>query len=131
MVYYVGRIVTIFLGAVLAPIIIMLWLLPSFRDFSESAAKTYALTIFVLFVHVVILQLAASLFAGLVVNGSIQSLNPLMTMIVGVSTLVALLKTQGVMMQMTYAGVGPKALRNMGGHLVHGISSIRDRIAYV
>jgi hypothetical protein len=65
LIYYVGRIVTLYIGAVLSPLVLLLWLVPGFRDFAESAAKVYFMTIFVLFVHVVILALAASLFSGI------------------------------------------------------------------
>lgn len=65
LVYYVGRLVTLFIGAVVSPLVILLWLVPGFRDFSETAMKTYLTTIFVLFIHVVILLLAASLFTGM------------------------------------------------------------------
>src|ERR1039458_2709187 len=65
LVYYVGRLVTLYIGAVLSPLLLILWLIPGFRDFSESALKVYLTTIFVLFVHVVILALAASLLAGI------------------------------------------------------------------
>ncbi len=94
LVYYVGRLVTLFIGAVLSPLVILIWLVPGWRDFSESAAKTYLSTVFVLFVHVVILQLAASLFVGL--SGSPDSPAPdtLMSMIVGLATILALLRTQ-------------------------------------
>ena len=49
--------------AVLSPLVILNGS-PGFRDFSEAAIKTYITTIFTLFVHVVILMLAASLFVG-------------------------------------------------------------------
>lgn len=65
LVYYVMRLVILYLGAVLAPLVALLWLIPGFRDFAETAFKTYLTTIFVLFVHVVILTLAASLFSGM------------------------------------------------------------------
>lgn len=122
LVYYIGRIVTIYIGAVLAPLILLVWLLPSFRDFAASAAKTYVSNVFVLFVHVVILELAASLFAGIATSGSAQVTDPIMAMIVGLAVLIALLKTQGVMMQLSYASIGPRAARKLGGQLVNSVS---------
>lgn len=117
LVYYVLRLVVLYIGTVLSPIVFMLWLLPGFRDFAESAMKTYLMTIFVLFVHVVILQLAASLFVGMLVASPGQSLNPLMSMIVGIATILALLKTQGVMSQMSYVSLGPRTASKLGGQL--------------
>jgi hypothetical protein len=122
LIYYVGRLITLYLGAILAPLIILLWLLPSFKDFAANATKTYLTTIFVLFVHVIILELAASIFATLITDGPNKTPDPIMALIVGLSALVALLKTQGVMTQLTYASIGPKAVRRLGIQFVNGVS---------
>jgi hypothetical protein len=124
LVYYVGRLITLYLGAILAPLVLLLWLLPSFKDFATNAAKTYLTTIFVLFVHVIILELAASIFSTLISSGSNKTPDPIMSLIVGLSTLVALLKTQGVMTQLTYASIGPKAVRQLGIRFVNGVSHV-------
>lgn len=121
LVYYVGRIVTLYLGAVLSPLVMLLWLIPSFQDFASTAVKTYISTIFVLFVHVVILLLAGSLLTGLV-SGSGGNPDPIMSLVIGMSTLVALIKTQGVMSQLNYVSIGPKALRKLGGQFINGTS---------
>jgi hypothetical protein len=121
LVYYVGRIVTLYLGAVLSPLVMLLWLLPSFQDFASSAIKTYLSTIFVLFVHVIILLLAGSLLANLV-SGSGGNDDPIMSLVIGMSTLVALIKTQGVMNQLNYVSIGPKSLRKLGGQLINSIN---------
>ncbi len=126
LIYYVGRLVTLYLGAVLSPLVLLLWLLPSFKDFAANAVKTYLTTIFVLFVHVVILELAASIFATLVVGSPDHTPDPIMALVVGLSTLVALLKTQGVLMQLSYVSIGPKALRRLGGQFINGVSSRGD-----
>jgi hypothetical protein len=127
LVYYIGRLVTLFIGAVLSPLLLVLWLIPGFRDFSESAAKLYLVTIFVLFVHVVILQLAASLLAGLVIGSPDQTPDALMAMVVGVATLVALLKTQGVMSQLSYVSIGPRNARKLGGQFITGVSFVTSK----
>ncbi len=126
LVYYVGRLVTLYIGAVLAPIGLLLWLLPGFKDFTETAIKTYLMTIFVLFVHVVILQLAASLFAGLIAGSPDQAPDTLMAMIVGVATLIALLKTQGVMMQFSYVSMGSRNAKMLGRQFVNGMSFVKQ-----
>ena len=122
LVYYVGRIVMIYLGAVLAPLVLLMWLVPGFKDFATSAAKVYAATIFVLFVHVVILELAASLFTGMMAGNPANVPDPLMSMIVGVAALIALLKTQSFMMQLSYVSVGPRTARKLGTEFINGIS---------
>ncbi len=125
LVYYVGRLVTLYLGAALSPIVFLLWLLPGFKDFAETALKTYLVTIFVLFVNVVILELAASLFSGINSGGAyIPSTGDLMSLIVGLATVIALLKTQGVMMQFSYASIGPRSMRKMGGQFMNGVAYV-------
>lgn len=122
LVYYVGRLVTLYIGAVLSPLVFLAWLMPGFRDFSETAAKTYLTTVFVLFVHVVILELAASLFVGIATGGNGQPPNTLMAMITGLATLIALLKTQGVLMQFSYVSMGSRNTRKLGGQFITGVS---------
>lgn len=126
LVYYVMRLVTLYIGAVLSPLVILLAVIPGFRDFAITAVKTYLTTIFVLFIHVVILLLAASLF-GNAAGGGLSS-NTLMAMIVGIATLITLLKTQGVLMQMSYVSVGPRALKKMGGQFMNGVSYTTQKI---
>ena len=128
LVYYVMRLVVLYLGAILSPLIFLLWLLPSFKDFVSAAIKTYVTTIFVLFVHVVILLLAASIFAGMLSGGSTTALNPLMASIVGIATLISLLKTQKMMMELSYVSVGPKALRKLGSQFVTGVSYMSGKV---
>jgi hypothetical protein len=126
LVYYVGRLVTLFIGAVLSPLVILVWLVPGFRDFSESAMKTYISTMFVLFVHVVILQLSASLFAGIAADGT-QAPEVLMAMVVGLATVVTLLKTQSVMMQFSYVSMGARNARKLGGQFINGVSYLSGK----
>lgn len=121
LVYYVMRIVTLYVGAILSPLAILLSSLPGFRDFSATAAKVYVTNIFVLFIHVIILTLAATLFVGLKKDGQIQPYDPVMAMIIGVASLLTLLKTQGVLMQLSYVSAGPRALRKLGGQFMNGI----------
>ena len=131
LIYYIGRIVTLYLGAVLAPLLILLWLLPSSRDFAENALKAYLATVFVLFIHVIILTLAGSLFLG-VANGSNGSPDPIMALLLGLATLIALIKTQGVLMQLNYASLGARSARRVGGNIINGISylALSTRVAY-
>jgi hypothetical protein len=122
LVYYVGRLVTLFIGAVLSPLVTLLWLVPGFRDFAETAFKTYLSTIFVLFVHVVILQLSASLFTGMAASSGNDVPDTLMAMVVGLATVMALLKTQSVMMQFSYVSMGARNMRKLGGQFINGVS---------
>ena len=127
LVYYVGRLVTLYIGTVLSPLIVMLWLIPGFRDFSETAIKTYLTTVYVLFVHVVILQIAASLFTGMSGGAGHTTPNILMSLVVGLAAVVTLLKTQGVMMQFSYVSLGARSTRQLGATFMNGVSYLGGR----
>lgn len=128
MVYYVTRLVTLYIGAILSPLVILLWLLPGFKDFSITAMKTYLTTIFVLFIHVVILLLAASIFQGMASSSPDQTVNPLMASLVGIATLIVLLKTQGLLSQLSYVSMGPKAMRKLGSQFVTSTSYMTTKL---
>ncbi len=122
LVYYVMRLITLYIGAILSPIVALLYLLPAFKDFAISALKTYLMTIFVLFVQVVIMQLASSIFSGMLQNSTAGQPNTLMALIVGLATVLALLKTQGVMQELSHAASTPHAAREMAGSFIRGVS---------
>jgi hypothetical protein len=122
LVYYVGRLVTLYIGAVLSPLVFLSWLMPGFRDFAETAAKTYLTTIYVLFVHVVILELAAALFSGMALGSDAARPSTLMAMITGLAVIIALLKTQGVLMQFSYVSMGARNSRKLGSQFINGVS---------
>jgi hypothetical protein len=125
LIYYVGRLITLYIGAVLSPLILLLWLIPAFKDFAVAALKTYLTIIFVLFVHVTILLLASSIFTGMLGSDMNSQPNALMALIVGIATVVALLKTQGVMKELSYAASAPRTARELGGQFVRSVSAVR------
>lgn len=130
LVYYVGRLITLYIGAVLSPLILLLYLLPAFKDFAINALKIYLTVIFVLFVQVVIMQLASSIFSGMLQGDNSGQPNTLMALIVGMATVLALLKTQGVMKELAYAASTPRAAREVAGSFMRGVSymnSLRTR----
>lgn len=122
LVYYIMRLITLFIGTVLSPLVSMLWLVPGFRDFAETSMKTFLSTIFVLFVHVVILQLASSLFSGMATTGNNALPDTLMAMVAGIATILTLLKVQGVMMQFSFVSMGARNLKKLGGQFMNGVS---------
>ena len=65
--------------------------------------------------------------SNIILQHSIHGLNPLMGAIVGIATLITLLKTQKMMMELSYISVGPKALRKLGGQFVTGVSYISTK----
>lgn len=124
LIYYLTRLVALFIGAVLSPLVCLLWLVPGFRDFAISAIKTYMATIFVLFVHVVILLLAASLFSGLI---SSSTPDAIMALVLGIATILALLKTQGLLMQFSLFSGGARSLRKFGSQLTSNVSYLSSQ----
>jgi hypothetical protein len=124
LVYYVVRLIALYIGAVLSPLVILLYLLPTFKDFAVTALKIYLTTIFVLFVHVVIILLASSIFSGMLQGDSSGQPNTLMALIVGLATVLALLKTQGVMQELSSAASTPRAAREVAGSFIRGVSHL-------
>lgn len=129
LIYYVGRLITLYIGAILSPLVLLLWLLPAFKDFAITAFKTYLTTIFVLFVHVVILLLAASIFTGMLRGDTNGQPDALMALIVGLATVVALLKTQGFMQELSYAASTPRAAREVTGSFMRGVSYMSKTVS--
>lgn len=116
--FYITRLITIALGAVLSPLLFLLWALPKFSDFAEISARTYLTTIFSLFVHVVVIQLAA---AFLTLPGQVGS-NSLISILVGIGLLLTLLKTQSVMVQLMFYNSGRTLIKKMGGQIMNVVS---------
>ncbi|HMI09949.1 MAG TPA: pilin [Candidatus Saccharimonadales bacterium] len=124
LVYYLKRIIVLYIGAVLSPLIALLWLLPSFRDFAVSSAKMYITTIFALFVQVVVLMLAVSLFSGLVKGDG----DPMMTALLVIATLSVLLSTNRTMNHLTMVSVGGHGMRKLGNTFVRGVSHVASSV---
>jgi len=117
--YYITRLITIALGAVLSPLIFLLWALPKFSDFAEIAARTYATSIISIFVHVVVIQLAA---AFLTLPEQVGT-NSLISILVGVGLLLTLLKTQSFMIQLMFYNSGRSLVKKVGGQIMNVIST--------
>lgn len=118
LIYYVMRLVILYLGAILSPLVCLLALIPSLRDFVMISAKTYFSTVFVLFVHVIILLLA-SIILNSIVSSNPHNINPLMPSIIGIATLITLLKTQKMLMELDFVSVTPKAIRKLSGYVIN------------
>lgn len=124
LIYYLKRLIILYIGTVLSPIIVLLWLLPSFRDFAISSAKMYITTIFALFVQVVVLMLAVSLFSGLIQGEG----NPFMTALLAIATLSVLLSTNRTMNQLTMMSAGGHGMRRLGNTFVRGVSHVANSV---
>lgn len=111
---YVSRLIMIFLGAVMSPLIFLLWSLPKFSDFASGAFKAYFITVFMAFVHVVILQLAA---AFITLPG--VSPNSLLSIAIAIGLFFTLLKVPSVMMQLVLISGGSGLIKKVGGQIMN------------
>jgi len=115
---YISRLIMIALFAVLSPFIFLLWALPKFSDFADMAIRTYLVTVFLIFVHVVIIQLASS-FLTLPEN----SINSLLSIAIAIGLLFTLLKTPSLMMQMLLYTTNNSMFKKLGGQIINVVSS--------
>jgi hypothetical protein len=60
-------------------------------------------------------------------DGNNQVPNVLMSMVIGLATVITLLKTQGVMMQFSYVGMGARNARKLGGQFMNGVSYLTGK----
>lgn len=115
---YISRLIMIALGAVLAPFIFMLWALPKFTDFATISIKTYFVNVFMVFVHVVIIQLAGAFLAL-----PDHTENSLISVAVAIGLFFTLLKTPSLMMQMVFYTANNSTLKKMGNQVVNVVSA--------
>lgn len=115
---YISRLIMISLFAVLSPFIFLLWIIPKFSDFAEIAVKSYVVTVFIVFVHVVVIQLAAS-FLTLPENSN----NSILSVAIAIGLFFTLLKTPSLMGQMVMYTTGNNAVRKLGGQIINVIST--------
>ncbi len=111
---YISRLIMVSLGAVLSPLVFLLWAIPKFSDFAEVAVKTYIATVFIIFVHVVIIQLASS-FLSLPEN----SKGSLVSIAAAIGLFLTLLKTPSMMMQMVMYTSRNGTFRKLGGQIMN------------
>lgn len=111
---YISRLIMISLGAVLSPLIFLLWIVPKFSDFAEIAFKSYVVTVFMVFVHVVIIQLASSFLSIPEHTG-----NSLVSIAVAIGLFLTLLKVPSLMMQMVFYTSRAGTFRKLGGQIMN------------
>lgn len=116
--FYISRLMLLAFGAVMSPLVCLLWLVPKTADFAESAAKAYLVTIFTLFTHVVIIQLAS---AFLTVPDQIGA-NPLISVFIGIALFSVLLKSTALILQIALATQTAGMFKKFGGQLFNVLS---------
>lgn len=116
--FYISRLVILAFGAVIAPIMCLLWVIPKMTGFAESAAKAYLAMVFTLFVHVVIIQLAS---AFLTVPGQVGA-NPFISILIGIALFSILLKTSSTMIYLVLSSQTSGSIRKMGIQIMNVLS---------
>ncbi len=111
---YISRLIIISLGAVLSPFIFLLSALPKFSDLASIAIKTYLVSVFIVFVHVVIIQLASS-FLTLPEHSE----NSLISIAVAIGLFITLLKTPNLMMQMVMYTANSGSMKKLGNQIIN------------
>lgn len=116
--FYISRLMILAFGAVISPILCILWVIPKMTGFAESAAKAYLTVIFTLFVHVVIIQLAS---AFLTIPGQAGT-NPFISALVGIALFSVLLKSSSAMIQLVLSSQSSGMMRKFGSQILNVLS---------
>jgi hypothetical protein len=117
--FYISRIIIIAVGTALAPFVFLLWSIPKLAPISEILAKTFLMTIYIVFVHVVIIQLASAVLA----NPSQASSNSILSVLIGIGLLITLLKTPPLLLQVVFFSSSATVFRSVGSQIVNVMSS--------
>lgn len=125
--FYISRLIVIALGAVLSPLIFMLWAIPRLADFSEIAVKSYLATIFSVFIHVVMIQLAASF---LTLPGESEG-SGVMAVLVGIGLMLTLIKTQAIVYQLIFYNTGQAVFKKFGGQIINVLQARQTEEAVI
>ena len=115
---YISRLIVIALGAVLSPFIFLLWTLPKTADFAEMAIKSYLVSVFIIFIHVVTIQLAGSFLAL-----PEQTNNSLISIAVAIGLLLTLLKIPSFLMQLILFSRSVGTVKHMGSQIINVMST--------
>lgn len=115
---FISRLIIIAVIAVLSPFIFLLWASPKFSDLAEGAMRSYLVAVFMVFIQVVIIQLASA-FLSL----PEQSGNSLILIAVAVGLFLTLLKVPGSLNNMIFYVSGQRGFKKLGNQLINVVSS--------
>ena len=107
------------LGVAISPFIFLLWAIPKTADFAEISIKAFFVTVFTVFVHIVIIQLAS---AFLTIPGQVGT-NSLLSILVAIGLLFTLLKTPSFMMQLIFYNTGKTMMRKVGSQIMNVLTT--------
>ncbi len=119
LIFYISRLMILAFGAVISPLLCLLSLSTKMSDLVANAVKIYIVTIFTVFLHVVIIQLAS---AFLTVPGQIGD-NPIIGILVGVALFSVLLKSTSVTVQLAMSSQAGNTLKKFSTQIINVLSS--------
>ncbi|HOX41584.1 MAG TPA: hypothetical protein PK263_05340 [bacterium] len=117
--FYIGRLMLLALGAVMSPLICLLWAIPKMADIAESAFRGYLVTIFSVFIHVIIIQLAS---AFLTVPGQ-SGENPIIGVLIGIAMFLILLKSTALGVQLAITSQTFGTIKSISGQVMNVIGA--------
>lgn len=117
--FYISRLIIVALGTVLSPFLCLLWAFPKGADFVEVTAKTYLITIFSVFVQVVIVQLASAFFT---IGGDLKT-NSFLSLLVAIGLMLTLLKTPALLSNFVFYTTSTGLMKNLGMRLMNTITT--------
>jgi hypothetical protein len=120
LIMYVGRLITLSLGAAISPLIFLLLAHPKTQGFGMNLVKSYVITVTIVVIHVLILQVSSGLLTSLGTKD-----NPLMNALLGIGMMLTLLKSSSFVLKLVLLASGAGSARAIGGQIVNVISSQR------
>ncbi len=116
--FYISRLILISIAGALSPFVFLLWSIPKLSGFAEMAVKSYFVSVFTVFIHVVIIQLAS---AFLTIPGN--SNGSLISIAVAIGLFATLLKTPSLAMEMLLSASRNETFKGIGRQVVNVVSS--------
>lgn len=119
LIFYISRLMILAFGAVISPLVCLLSLSPKMADFVGNSTKIYFVTIFTVFLHIVIIQLASAFLSVPEQVGT----NPIISILVGIALFSVLLKSTSMTVQLAMSSQTGNALKKMSGQIMNVIGS--------
>ncbi|MCY3804515.1 MAG: hypothetical protein OXF85_01445 [Candidatus Saccharibacteria bacterium] len=124
-IYYFMRLVIIYLGAILSPLICLLLFFNFTKGFALSSFKTYLFNLFVLFIHNLILILSTSLIISFSYHKDHFNLISLM---IGIGSLILMIKIPKTIARLSNVNYGFKAISQYSRQLTTQVNEAFNQI---
>lgn len=118
---YVTRFILVAVGAVMGPFVFLLWAIPRTSGIAEVLIKSYLVTVFTIFVHVVVIQLASAFLATPAQGSS----NSLISIIVAIGLLFTLIRIPQWLLAAVFVTSQGGRLIKIGGNIMNILANGR------